>query len=425
MRFLGLKNNKIQIVSNTKFYNPDLSIIELSEDYNNISDSDLILNYRVFNNKIYSKCEKKKASELKIALVGNWKMSCGISTYNESLWSEIEKLVGDVKLFIEENDQPTGDIYKIGNKTLSEDKVISCWKRGNSLSFLIKNIKEYNPDIILIGHEFGLWNNASYWLSMITQLSDYRVIVTMHSTFHHQDKSIVEHAVPEIIVHLDSAKDILLNEKKINSKIYVVPHGCHLPINNRLWNFYKSNHTFMQFGFLFRYKGWENAIKATALLKEKYNDVFFTGICSESQFNPKEHQIYYNELLGLIDDLKINENICLLRGFKSDQALDSYLGTNQAALFCYTIDPDHGAHGASGAARLALSRGLPVITSSAPHFSDLPTIKADTPEAIASELDKLFSSNKIKEEQINIQNEYLINNSWENIAKKYINIFEL
>ena len=351
-------------------------------------------------------------------------MKCGIATYSENLWPEVAKHVGDFKLFIEKNDEVTGDVHQFGTQILSESQVVACWKRGESLVSLVKELKEYDPDIIWIQHEFGLWPNASYWLAMMSQLSDYRVIVTMHSVFHHKDKTIVEAAMPEIVTHLEGGRKLLKEEKGLSAKVSVIPHGCHPFNNDRLWNFYKTEKTFLQFGFGFRYKGWENSIRATAILKQKYPDVFFTGLFSESPYSQVDHQIYYNELMNLVTELDIQENVALLRGYQSDAVLDSFLRTNQTTIFPYVSSPEHEVFGASGAARMAMSKGLPVITSSVNHFSDLPTIKADTPEDIAKELERLFVEPGAKEKQVEAQSRYLNDNTWENVGLRYIALFK-
>jgi glycosyltransferase involved in cell wall biosynthesis len=423
-RFVGVKNNHICIISDKPFSNEGIQMVEVPPELSHISSTELITTCQVRNGKIKCKNFHKPAKQIKLALVGNWKMRCGIATYSESLWAEVVKHVGDFKLFIEQHDLHTGDIYQIGDRVMREDQVSACWKRGESLKPLTQQLKEYDPDIIWIQHEFGLWPNAAHWLSMMTQLSDYRVIVTMHSVFHHRDKTIVEAAMPEIVVHLEGAKHLLQVEKGISSKVTVIPHGCYPYDNERLWNFYKSDKTFMQFGFGFRYKGWENAIRATAILAEKYPDVFFTGLFSESPYAKAEHQIYHNELMRLIDQLGVRSNVAILRGYQSDAALDSFLRTNQATIFPYISHPDHEVFGASGAARMAMSKGLPVVTSSVNHFSDLPTVKADTPEELAVALEKLFTSPKAKEEQVKKQITYLNDNTWEKCALRYINLFE-
>lgn len=425
MRWAVIKNNRVQTVSSEQLHDMEAMVVRVQDELSHITSSELILNGKYKNGQIVYKHFKRPANKLKVAFVGNWKMQCGISTYSENLWPEVIKHVGDYKLFIENNASITGQLNQIGDETVSPDKVVPCWKRGESCKQLIAAIKEYDPDIVWFQHEFGLWPNAAHWLSMMNQLSDFRVIVTMHSVFHHKDKTIVEAAIPEIVVHLDGAYEVLKHEKNVPGKVYVIPHGCDPCTNKeRLWNFYKSDHTFMQFGFGFRYKGWENSIKATAILKQKFPDIFFTGLFSESPHNTGEHQIYYNELMRLIEELGVEENVALIRGFQSEETLDSYLRTNQATLFPYVSHPAHEVWGASGAARVAMGKALPVVSSSVNHFSDLPTIKADTAEDIATALEKLFTDPKAREAQVNRQIEYLNDNTWEKIALCYISLFE-
>lgn len=425
MRYVGAKNNKICVISDEMIENDQLEVIEVPDELSHVPSLDLVTSCRIKNGKIISKLARKNPKDMKIALVSNWKMKCGIATYAENLWGEVIKQVGDFKMFIENNEHSLGALNEIGGETFSPDKVVACWKRGHSLQELVKQLKAYDPDVIWIQHEFGLWPNAMHWLSMMNQLSDYRVIVTMHSVFHHKDKTIVEAAIPEIIVHLDGAKQVLKEEKYIPGKVYVIPHGC-FPCNNRekLWNFYKSEKTFLQFGFGFRYKGWENSIKAVGELKKKHPDVFFTGLFSESPHNKPEHELYYNELMELVQQLGVEENVAIIRGYQSEETLDSYMRTNQATLFPYISTPQHEVFGASGAARIAMAKGLPVVTSSVNHFSDLPTIKADSAEEIAKALDQLFSNKQFRQDQVDKQIEYLNENTWENIAKRLVCLFQ-
>lgn len=424
VRFAGVKKSNIYIISDEMFTCPNYLTLEIPTNLDNISSTDIITNYQIKDARFVSKHDKKSSTNLKVAFVGNWKMRCGIATYSENLWPEVAKRVSDFKLFIEKHDKLTGPFNVLGDQIIPDEKVLPCWTRGESLQELIIALKTYDPDIIWIQHEFGLWPNARYWLSMMNQLSDYRVIVTMHSVFHHKDKTICEAAIPEIVVHLDGAVKLLKEEKEISGKVYMIPHGCYHYDNEKLWNFYKSEQTFVQFGFLFRYKGWQNAIEATAILKEKYPNIFFTGLCSESDYSKVEHQLYYNELMSLIDKLKLQENVSLIRGYQSDKVLDSFLKTNKVAVFPYVSTPQHEVFGASGAARFAMAKGLPVITSTVNHFSDLPTMKADNPEDLAGHLDTLFSDYKVRGAQIAKQLDYVNENTWAKVAMRYIDLFE-
>jgi len=426
VRFAGYKNNRIYVISDYPINNREYQVIEIPEVYNQISSKDLIINSKIKNATIVYKLKNKQAKDLKVALVTNWKMRCGISTYAENLLPEIINHIGDYKLFIEENiGENTGELNQIGNQIIPQEKISICWKRGESLQNLIKEINDYDPDIVWINHEFGLFSTATYWLSLMNQLSEYRVIVTMHSIFHHKDKTICEAAMPEIISHLQGGADVLKKEKGIPGKVHVIPHGCdECKDTSKLWNFYKTDHTFITQGFLFPYKKIDNSIKAVSLLKNKYPDIFFTGLCSESDYNKVGHQVYYNQLMDLIKELNLQENVALIRGYQSDETINSYLRTNKVSVFPYGSNPEHEVWGASGAARLAMSKGIPVISSSINHFSDLPTIKADGPEAIANALDLLFSNKELVKSQVEKQIQFLSDNSWQNMARKYIHLFE-
>ena len=376
-----------------------------------------MLYYHFSDGQVVAKRPKKQLGELRVAFINNYQQACGISTYSEFLINELAKKITDFRIFAEYNLNPI-------KPSFFPDKTQECWKRGSALDELVKAIDEYRPDIILIQHESGLFPNARHWISLMTRLSSYRVIITMHSVFYHQDKTICEACMPEIIVHLNGAEEVLKQHKKISGKVYVIPHGCFqnegLP---KLWNYYRSDHTFMTQGFSFRYKRFEDCLRATAILKEKYQDVFFTGLLAESPFNEVEHQIYYEELVQLSKDLGIEGSVGLIRGYQSEQVIDSFLRTNKVAVFPYGSDPQHLVFGASGACRIAMSKGIPTISSSIPHFQDLPTIKANSPEEIATQLDFLFSSTEAQQNQIAIQNQHLRENSWEKIAEQYLNVF--
>lgn len=427
-KFVGARKGNICLVSNTPVVAGDddgIELVSVPEELRDVSVDRLFTRYRVKDGTLRLKRRHGPANTLKLAFVGNWKMRCGIATYSENLLPEVAKCFGDFKLFIERNDNPTGPVNMLGDVAIPPEKVHPCWSRGGSLLELANAIKAYEPDVIWFQHEFGIWPHAGHWLSLMSQLSDFRVIVTMHSVFHHRDKTIVEACMPEIIVHLDAAKKVLQDEKGINSPIHVLPHGCS-PVtdNQRLWNFYKSNHTFVQFGFGFRYKGWEKSIRATALLREKHPDVFFTGLYSESPFNAIDHQVYYDELTALIEKLGVQENVALIRGYQSDAALDSYMRTNQATVFPYVSHPAHEVFGVSGAARLAMSKLAPVVTTNVNHFSDVPTLKADTPEEIAEALDMMFSNPLARKGQVERQLAYLNENTWEKVAERHVRLFE-
>ena len=120
----------------------------------------------------------------------------------------------------------------------------------------------------------------------------------------------------------------------------------------------------------------------------------------------------------------MQENVCILRGFFSDTVINAYLRSNKAAVFPYQSSKEHECFGSSGASRETMSYGLPIITSNGAHFTDMPTIKINTPEEMAVELSKLFDNPELAKAQVKKQNVYLEANSWEKTAERYIRIFE-
>lgn len=418
-RFAGIKGKGIGIVSDQDFVFANC-VLPIPAELDNIFSEELIANYRIREGLFVSKKGKKRAKDLRVALVGNFLQQCGISTYNEHLFPEITKLVGSTLLFAEKTDHPTG------KQIFTPDKVLSCWERGQPLQELVSAIKAYDPDIVLVSHEYGIFPNARHFLSFISQLSNFRVIVIMHSVFpHHIDKQIFEGIIPEIVVHLQGAQDNLEKEKHLLAKVHTIPHGCYdLVDQSKLWDNYRSKRTFVQQGFGFKYKGFEDSIRATSLLKEKYHDVFFTALFSESPFNRAGHQAYFEELSLLIEELGVQESVAIVRGFQPDNIVSAYLRSNQVAVFPYKAIPGHEVFGASGAVRMAFSLGLPAITSSIPHFSDTPSIKAEGAEQLSKALDRLFSDEGAKVEQIKRQNQFVLENSWTNVAQQYVTLFE-
>ena len=356
----------------------------------------------------------KPASQLRIALVGVYRIQCGISTYAEQLFPKIAEQVLECKIFAEH-----------AEGAIEEENVVRCWTRNEPLSDLIAKIKEFNPDIVYVEHEFGIFPNARYWLAFVAQMQEYRLFIKQHSVFYHKDKLVCEACVPEIIVHTEIGRRVLL-EKGVTASVHVIPHGCTPCVDTkRFWNLYHSAYTIVQFGFGFEYKGWENALKAIAILKPTFPDVFYTGLFSESKFNKILHQNYYNKLNALIHELGIEHNVAIIRGYQSDASLEAYLKTNQVAIFPYVMNGEHTVYGATGATRLAMTAGIPTIASNVPQFDDMETVlpRPSNPEELAQEIEAMFGSKGVREKQIEKQNKFLQDNSWENVTKRHLDLF--
>jgi glycosyltransferase involved in cell wall biosynthesis len=409
--YLYHEDGRIRLVSSKPLHAEGLA--EVSVGIGRRSAKQIIQDFVIKDGKLIAKKRQIDKTKLRIAMVGVWGIPCGIATYTEFLVQELRAAGHEVTIFAEHTQEEK-----------EESNVVRCWSRGQSLTKLVRALKKHDPDVIFIQHEYGIFPDARKWTGFISQIQDFNHYVVLHSVYKHRDKAVCEAICKNIIVHSEIAKQVLV-EKGIVSNIQVIPHGCvEIEEVNRLWNIYRSPHTVLQFGFGFEYKGWDVALDAVTILKEKHPDIFYLILFSESNFVPEIHNAQYQRIVDLIQEKGLEEHVAVIRGFQSDESLTNFLRTVRVAIFPYTAHPDHVVYGSSGAARMALANGTPTIVSKVPLFYDLDGIlpRVESAEELAAEIDKLFSSNVAYRKQVKKQQEYVQQNSWAITAQRYVDV---
>ena len=364
--------------------------------------------------------DAKEVKNLRIAFVCNWNDNCGISTYSSYLVDALKTKVKELHVFSESGSDRTDD----------PPYVTRCWKRGTSLKGLIDKIVEWAPDFIIIQHEFGIFPKATYFLQLLQGIEDIPYVVTMHSVYEHLDKSICTSAVKDIVVHSEEGKKVLKKLGNANN-IYVVPHGC-VQFNDEdkteLWNIFQTPYTIVQFGFGFFYKGVDRVLDAIHYLKRsdpKFKDIFYCYLCSDNYHTSVVHTQYYDFLIKKIDELSLHDNAVIIRKFQTDQMIKNYLRTAKIAVFPYVGDPKNMVYGASGAIRIAMACGIPVIASSCHQFDDLEDVvpcPANFAE-LADEIDEVFSNHNHRKSILAKSEAYMAANTWGISADRYINLY--
>lgn len=375
--------------------------------------------YKMIGTRVDKQLPPKEVKDLRVACICNWNDACGISTYTRFLMEEIQSKVKDVLIISEENDNPTHP---------DSDKVRRCWKRGESMKKAMSVLKEWQPDFVIVQHEFGIFPKATQFLQMLHSLKEYRYVVTLHSVYEHLDKTICTSAIDNIIVHTDAGREAL-RRLGHNQNVFVVPHGC-LKFDkvDELWNIFQTPYTLMQFGFGFFYKGVDRAIEAVHHLKTtdpKFKDIFYCYLCSDSGHFNSVFNDYYYYLVDKIETLGLQDNVCIIRKFHSEQTINSYLRCAKIALFPYVTNPNHVVYGASGAVRVAMANKIPVIASEGHMFDDLEGVVPRPGDhlALAKEIDEIFSNDAHKAALLNKINNYVDNNTWDHVADKYLDIY--
>jgi glycosyltransferase involved in cell wall biosynthesis len=372
-------------------------------------------------------CEMPVATKdkLKVAYVGVYGIACGIATYNEELIDSLKSLC-DVRVFAEYADTQNDPEF-----------VTRCWDRNeHPKGDLIRAIEEFNPDVIHIGHEYGLFPKGFFFTSLITRLKHYGkpIVVTLHSVYEHLDKSVQEGCIPNVICHTDEAKNTLVAKGIADSKITVVPHGNTVTLNedgdvellSDLWNTWQTPNTIFQPGFLFAYKGHRNMIKVIARLKEQLPDVHYIVQASENPNTKAEHDALYEELMNDIFALGLQDNVTINRGFAPKQLLMSHIRTVKCCVLPYCNHEDHNVRATSGIARMVLTTETPLITSRVHLFDDIDGIvdKATSEDEFFEKTLAALTDWKVKTRQIEDRKAFMKATRWDIVAHKTLDVYK-
>jgi glycosyltransferase involved in cell wall biosynthesis len=396
----------VKVISSTK-----IDIIN-QDSKNKIveTDNEIILNQKV----------QKTDNTIKLAYICNWSQQCGISTYSKFIYDELKIRVDSSKIFSEQS-----------HGYVNDDEVSYCWKRGEILTNLIQELKDYEPNIILLQHEWGIFPNAGYFMSFITEVKrlGIPIITTIHSVYSHEDKLIPLSVLDNIIVHSKQAKE-LLEKSRFKGNVFVIPHGCpDISQKQEVYNIFQTPYLLFGYGFGFKYKGVEMAIDAVKFLKEndsKFKNILYIYVCSESENNKGVHENYYNILSNKVKDEGLEDNVLLIKGFLEPEMLDIYLRTVKMVIFPYISDPN-GVCGSSGAIKIAMSYNIPVVASQSHLFDDVEgyVIRALDSRDLAKSIDELFSNTHYREQTINKAHQFISNNSWSISVDRYIEVIKI
>jgi glycosyltransferase involved in cell wall biosynthesis len=358
---------------------------------------------------------KKETKNIRVAFICNWNDHCGISTYSKFLVNELKKQVSEIKIFSEITKEP-------------DENVLRCWKRGESMVQAINQVLAWNPTFIIVQHEYGIFPNACHFLKMLEMISKVPYVVCMHSVYEHLDKTICSSAVKNIIVHSEAGKQVMLSRGHKN-QVYVVPHGCiQLPETKELWNIFQTPYAIVQFGFGFFYKGVDRAIEAVnhlKLLDKKFENIFYVYLAAENPHNSRVHDTYHLHLTKKIKDLKLEDNVTIIRGFQSEETINNYLHTAKLAIFPYVNNPNNKVYGASGAIRVAMANKIPIVASESNLFDDLVGVvpRPSSASALANEIDEVFSNKIYRDSILTKISKFIEDNTWEKSAKKYLEVY--
>lgn len=391
-----------------------------------------------------------KKMSLRIGLISSYvPKKCGIATYSRDL-IEAMKTNEDIDwCCIAAED--ANDLYTYG------DKAIAIIKKNNINSYKIaaEKMNEWNPDIVLLEHEYGLFGGSmaninyggvkqkaptgDYILTLIDNISA-PVMTTLHTTIPKPDKarSEVLHAISKrssrLVVMTKDAKHILHYNYGINSKhITVVPHGVPHPTGKKRNAVCEelgldcNRYYLLTTGLIGSSKGIDYIIKALPKIIKFHPEVMLLVV---GQTHPNilafEGEKYRNSLVKLATKLGVSDHLQFVNEYLPTDELVDYFTIADVYL---TIHKDPG-QSASGTLAYALGCGLAAISTPYRYAEEVLAngrgflVPFNSSLAIAKQVNELIESPELSVRTRKRARSFGNSMSWKKVGKSYLKLIK-
>lgn len=354
---------------------------------------------------------------------------CGIATYSQDLIKALNNHYVDsfsIKICALEN--------KNEKHTYTDTDVKYKLNTSSTESYadIAQAINEdENLKIVLIQHEFGLFNESVKHFNSFIDAIHKPLAVVFHTVLPGPDdilKANVQHILnraDSLIVMTNNAADILVRDYTVNSdKIAIIPHGTHLVAHTdkdelkRKYGF-EGRTILSTFGLLSSGKSIETTLDALPAVINKSPETLFLII---GKTHPtvvlREGEQYREFLTSKIQELGLENNVQFINKYVDLPELLEYLQLTDIYLFT-SKDPNQAV---SGTFSYALSCGCPIISTPIPHAKEV--LAGDTgitfdfgnSEQLAAAINTLLYDVELRNNMVMNGLHKIIHTAWENSA---------
>ena len=350
-------------------------------------------NVKFFNQLLESNPNK---NSLRVGWVSTWNSRCGLASYSRYL---IQNLVTDVKIYAPIDEKRIG---------ADEQNVYRCWSINRELTDLKRCIIEDKITSLIIQFNYGLFDFTEL-SSLINFLKNksISVIIFLHSTSNpkfnlNKNLSIIKDDLGKcdrLLVH--SPNDLnRLKTLELTDNVSLFPHGI-LSFDKKLdntdnsWDPLTRNYqiksakkiNLASYGFCLPNKGFPELIYAIKILRDKrFNVHLHLRTASYSE----DYRWFIDELLTLIDQLKLKESVSIDTHYYDDTSTLRFLSNVDLIVYPYQCSNES----CSGAIRQGLASGIPVAVTPLSIFDDVNSViyklPGTTSEAIAEGIQDWF-----------------------------------
>jgi glycosyltransferase involved in cell wall biosynthesis len=359
---------------------------------------------------------------------------CGIATYTQDTIKGIKDVFGksiacEICELVDKPKEKTTQAFTLNTKNKEE---------------YTKVAEEINADkavkLVHIQHEFGLFggNYGDYLLDFLNAIKK-PVTYTFHSVIPNPNdelKTFVKLLISysnAFFVMTNQSKEILINDYQIDEKIITcVPHGTHIVIYEtpdqakEKFNI-QDRKVLSTFGLLGEGKNIETGLLALPkIIKEEPNVLYLIIGKTHPNLIVDGVDAYRDKLEGIVDDLKLHNNVRFINKYLDTEELLDYLKATDIYLFT-SKDPNQAV---SGTFSYAMSCACPIVASKIPHTKEVLTsdsgilVDIGNVDQFAEATIKLLSDDHLRHEMgLNAFRKTRVS-SWENVAIVAVNTYK-
>lgn len=296
-----------------------------------------------------------------------------------------------------------------------------------------------HPSISLVHfqneYQFHSKTRMKYLLSELNKRQVHS-LVTQHTVTRRaiDYNDVIQNYADHIIVHSERSKqewDNMYGEK--DSKCRVIPMGCMPPVTDdeldKIQIPYEQNiknqgkFTIGFFGFTYYHKGIDKLMLSYKVLQSRHKDTYLLLLANK----PVQDAVRYSErceIVAKMFGIKEEEEYFWIKDYLEELQIIKYLKKCDIVILPYD---EYGGIGTSAAVRTCLRAGVPIVTSDTCWFSDIDAVERFDLDklqqvVIAEYTNKDNQIHKFK--RLNAQKKFLIENSFENIAKKHVELYK-
>ena len=355
--------------------------------------------------------------EQEALLLTTYNQKCGIATYSANIVNAFAN-AGQRFQVIGESIRPS----ELAEP--DEQYVARIWTRDENLvtSMLsyLKTMRQAKPLLIQYHPGFFSWRDLG-----IFALEARRYVTTVTIEIHSTDGAETDvryflgkiGGATNIIVHNGTDYVKIVSNKKDHKNVYLMPHPTptYSPARNTPNIPAAANAVrLFSFGICWPHKQFEKVIEVVRRLKNRGIDASATIITSIVEADATS-VLYAHDLWNYREVMDLSSDVEIINDFLPTEEIVEIASTSTVALFPYK-DVNEGA---SGAVRVAMASGIPILTSNSTIFEDIKYICAscdvDDARMICKEVQQIQLD---REAILNKQAAYIDYTSWPKYVKR-------